>query len=212
MYHRLNHLLKHPQIVIGILVGSVCISIFLTFLYFNTSQSNEHTAQANPTSLTENITTSDTIKEKETAQITDIIVDVKGAVKKVQPYTMKSNQRVKDVLEKAGILPQADLSQINLAEKLIDQKLIYVPKKGEATSAQGITTSLSNQDSQKQPINLNLAQESDLVEVPGIGPSKAQSIIAYRDEKGGFKSVEDLKEIKGIGEKTFEKLKDYFTV
>ena len=212
MYHRLNHLLKHPQIVIGILVASVCISIFLTFLYFNTSQSNEHTAQANPTSLTENIATSDTIKEKETAQITDIIVDVKGAVKKVQPYTMKSNQRVKDVLEKAGILPQADLSQINLAEKLIDQKLIYVPKKGEATSAQGTTTSLSNQNSQKQPINLNLAQESDLVEVPGIGPSKAQSIIDYRDEKGGFKSVEDLKEIKGIGEKTFEKLKDYFTV
>ncbi|PTG12320.1 competence protein ComEA [Staphylococcus chromogenes] len=212
MYHRLNHLLKHPQIVIGILVASVCISIFLTFLYFNNSQSNEHAAQANPTTLTENIATSDTINEKETAQITDIIVDVKGAVKKVQPYTMKSNQRVKDVLEKAGILPQADLSQINLAEKLIDQKLIYVPKKGEATSAQGITPSLSNQDSQKQPINLNLAQESDLIEVPGIGPSKAQSIIAYRDEKGEFKSVEDLKEIKGIGEKTFEKLKDYFTV
>ncbi|WP_105985455.1 helix-hairpin-helix domain-containing protein [Staphylococcus chromogenes] len=212
MYHRLNHLLKHPQIVIGILVASVSISIFLTFLYFNTSQSNEQAAQANPTTLTEHIATSDTINEKETAQITDIIVDVKGAVKKVQPYTMKSNQRVKDVLEKAGILPQADLSQINLAEKLIDQKLIYVPKKGEATSAQGTPTSLSNQDSQKQPINLNLAQESDLVEVPGIGPSKAQSIIAYRDEKGGFKSVEDLKEIKGIGEKTFEKLKDYFTV
>lgn len=212
MYHRLNQLLKHPQIMICILVAIVCISIFLTFLYFNTSQSNEQAAQANPTTLTENIATSDTINEKESTQVTDIIVDVKGAVKKVQPYTMKSNQRVKDVLEKAGILPQADLSQINLAEKLIDQKLIYVPKKGEATSAQGITTSLSNQDSQKQPINLNLAQESDLVEVPGIGPSKAQSIIAYRDEKGGFKSVEDLKEIKGIGEKTFEKLKDYFTV
>ena len=212
MYHRLNQLLKHPQIMICILVASVCISIFLTFLYFNTSQSNEQAVQANPTTLTENIATSDTIIEKESTQVTDIIVDVKGAVKKVQPYTMKSNQRVKDVLEKAGILPQADLSQINLAEKLIDQKLIYVPKKGEATSAQGITTPLSNQDSQKQPINLNLAQESDLVEVPGIGPSKAQSIIAYRDEKGGFKSVEDLKEIKGIGEKTFEKLKDYFTV
>ncbi|QDW91519.1 competence protein ComEA [Staphylococcus chromogenes] len=212
MYHRLNQLLKHPQIMICILVASVCISIFFTFLYFNTSQSNEQAAQANPTTLTENIATSDTISEKESTQVTDIIVDVKGAVKKVQPYTMKSNQRVKDVLEKAGILPQADLSQINLAEKLIDQKLIYVPKKGEATSAQRITTSLSNQDSQKQPINLNLAQESDLVEVPGIGPSKAQSIIAYRDEKGGFKSVEDLKEIKGIGEKTFEKLKDYFTV
>ena len=212
MYHRLNQLLKHPQIMICILVASVCISIFFTFLYFNTSQSNEQAAQANPTTLTENIATSDTISEKESTQVTDIIVDVKGAVKKVQPYTMKSNQRVKDVLEKAGILPQADLSQINLAEKLIDQKLIYVPKKGEATSAQGITPSLSNQDSQKQPINLNLAQESDLVEVPGIGPSKAQSIIDYRDEKGGFKSVEDLKEIKGIGEKTFEKLKDYFTV
>ncbi|WP_194750220.1 helix-hairpin-helix domain-containing protein [Staphylococcus chromogenes] len=212
MYHRLNHLLKHPQIMIGILVASVCISIFFTFLYFSTSQSNEQAVQANPTTLTENIATSDTISEKESTQVTDIIVDVKGAVKKVQPYTMKSNQRVKDVLEKAGILPQADLSQINLAEKLIDQKLIYVPKQGEATSAQGITTSLSNQDSQKQPINLNLAQESDLIEVPGIGPSKAQSIIAYRDEKGGFKSVEDLKEIKGIGEKTFEKLKDYFTV
>ena len=211
MFERFNQLLKHPQIVGILMFFCVSVAFLLAFLFFNFSPPHEQSLAPKASTVPENIVTSDALQEKDSTAVTEIIVDVKGAVKKVQPYTMKSNQRVKDVLDKAGILPQADLSQINLAEKLIDQKLIYVPKKGERTGSQGTTASASTQSTQ-QPINLNLAQETDLVEIPGIGPSKAQSIIAYRDEKGGFKTVEDLKEIKGIGDKTFEKLKDYFTV
>lgn len=91
--------------------------------------------------------------------------------------------------------------------------MIYVPFKGEKSTmqqAQNMTSATTESDI--KPINLNLAQTSDLTEIPGIGPSKAELIINYREEKGGFKTVEELKEVKGIGEKTFEKLKPYFVV
>lgn len=61
-------------------------------------------------------------------------------------------------------------------------------------------------------VNINTATESDLQSIPGIGPSKAKSIIEYRDTNGAFDSVEKIKEVNGIGEKTFDKLKDYLTV
>ncbi|MFI3133769.1 helix-hairpin-helix domain-containing protein, partial [Staphylococcus warneri] len=64
----------------------------------------------------------------------------------------------------------------------------------------------------KTPINLNLATEEQLVKVPGIGPSKAKKIIEYKNQNGSFNSINDLKNIKGFGPKTFEKLKEYFTV
>ncbi len=61
-------------------------------------------------------------------------------------------------------------------------------------------------------VNINSANESELTTLPGIGPSKAQAIISYRDENGRFQTVEDLKNVSGIGDKTFEKLKEFITV
>ena len=63
-----------------------------------------------------------------------------------------------------------------------------------------------------EKINLNSATESELQTLPGIGPSKAMAILEYRETNGSFKTIEDLMEISGIGEKTFEKLKEYITV
>ena len=124
---------------------------------------------------------------------------------------MKKNDRVKDVLKKAKISENADITKINLSEKLTDQKMIYIPNKNE-TKLNATLTNQSNLDtSESIKVNLNTANERELLNVPGIGPTKVKEIIKYREEKGQFNKVEDLKQVRGIGGKTFEKLKDYFT-
>ncbi|HHU6749579.1 TPA: helix-hairpin-helix domain-containing protein [Staphylococcus pseudintermedius] len=156
-------------------------------------------------------------KEQKEQMSQKIIVDIKGAVKKPNTYEMQSNDRMKQLLDKAEPLETADLSRVNLAEKLIDQKMIYIPSQGEVVpsnsshvSQQAHTSAAST--SQNISVNLNTADEKELTQIPGIGPSKAQTIIKHREENGPFQSVENLKDVKGIGEKTFEKLKDYLTV
>ncbi|UEX91068.1 helix-hairpin-helix domain-containing protein [Staphylococcus ratti] len=213
MYERIQDILKQPKTTVFLAVVMFLMFIALITLGYNYSKETADVAPPKEVNQLQSFQQTKNTSEGDTPPITDIIVDVKGAVKRPQTYEMKSNQRVKDLLAKAGILENADLSQINLAEKLIDQKMFYIPKKGEIAT-EGMVSASNDQhtSSEQQPINLNLAKESDLVEVPGIGPSKAQAIIMYRDEKGAFKSVEDLKEVKGIGEKTFERLKDYFVV
>ncbi|WP_377888413.1 helix-hairpin-helix domain-containing protein [Alkalihalobacillus sp. R86527] len=138
-----------------------------------------------------------------------ILIDVKGAVVKPGVYELKSDARVKDIITRAGgFLEEADQTQLNLAGKLVDEMMIYVPVKGEG----GEGSQLSPIDSNDGLISINKATLSELQELPGIGPAKAEAILAYREEKGGFTSIEDLTEISGIGEKTFEKLKDLITV
>lgn len=155
-----------------------------------------------------------------------IVVDIKGAVKYPNIYEVKSTDRVKQLLDKAQILDNADLSTINLAEKLLDQKVIYIPKKGESAIANGNgsnksngrqqdqTLSLKNEGNvgQQEKINLNTASESQLLSVNGIGPTKAKSIVEFREQHGKFESVDQLKEVKGIGAKTLEKISDFFVV
>ncbi|MCY1597005.1 helix-hairpin-helix domain-containing protein [Staphylococcus pettenkoferi] len=157
-------------------------------------------------------------------KVEEIYVDIKGAVKHPNIYRMMSTDRLKQLLDKAQPTSQADLTQINLAERLTDQKLIVIPKKGEqvagtsgaspGTTASTSTTtgSASSNSSVDKQVNINTATESELQSIPGIGPSKAKSIIEYRDTNGAFDSVEKIKEMNGIGEKTFDKLKDYLTV
>ena len=157
-------------------------------------------------------------------KVEEIYVDIKGAVKHPNIYRMMSTDRLKQLLDKAQPTSQADLTQINLAERLTDQKLIVIPKKGDqaagpsgassgtTASTSATTGSASSNSSVDKQVNINTATESELQSIPGIGPSKAKSIIEYRDTNGAFDSVEKIKEVNGIGEKTFDKLKDYLTV
>ena len=140
-----------------------------------------------------------------------IYVDVKGAVKLPDVYEMKKNDRVKDVLKKAKVSENADITKINLSEKLTDQKMIYIPNKNETKLNATPTNQSDLNTSESIKVNLNTANERELLNVPGIGPTKVKEIIKYREEKGQFNKVEDLKQVRGIGGKTFEKLKDYFT-
>ena len=144
-----------------------------------------------------------------------VTVDVKGAVKKPGVYQLKSSSRVHDALLKAGgMTDEADLKSINQDQKLVDEAVVYVAKVGENVVDVTTNTSASTATSQAKAglVNLNTATEADFQTISGIGQKRAQDIIAYREANGKFKSVDDLKNVTGIGAKTLEKLKEYVTV
>lgn len=144
-----------------------------------------------------------------------VTVDVKGAVKKPGVYQLKSSSRVHDALLKAGgMTDEADLKSINQAQKLVDEAVVYVAKVGENVVDVTTNTNASTATSQAKSglVNLNTATEADFQTISGIGQKRAQDIIAYREANGKFKSVDDLKNVTGIGAKTLEKLKEYVTV
>ena len=140
-----------------------------------------------------------------------ITVDVKGAVKTPGIYDLPVGSRINDAVQKAGgLTDNADNKSINLAQKISDEALVYVPTKEEATS-QATQSNASNSKENKK-VNLNKASLEELKQVKGLGAKRAQDIIDHRDTNGKFKSVDELKKVSGIGTKTIEKLKEYVTV
>lgn len=146
-------------------------------------------------------------------------VDVKGAVNSPGVCIAEGDDRVLDIIAKAGgFRKDADRNGVNLAQKVEDQMLIYVPAIGENNVASSIQAG-GNEGAKpagsaegEGKININSADETKLQELTGIGPSKAKAIIQYREEKGTFASIEDLKNVAGIGDKTFEKIKDQLSI
>ncbi len=151
--------------------------------------------------------------EKEEPVEQDLItVDVKGAVKSPGIYDLPVGSRVNDAVQKAGgLTEQADSKSLNLAQKVSDEALVYVPTKGEEASQQAGSEAPSSTSKDKK-INLNKASLEELKQVKGLGGKRAQDIIDHREANGKFKSVDELKKVSGIGAKTIEKLKDYVTV
>lgn len=151
-----------------------------------------------------------------------LYVDVKGVVKQPGMYRFETGMRVADAIAKAGgTLPEADLDQINLAQPLSDGSAVIIPAKGSTTAPvsgqQAVTLppygvssgAMHSQSSGQEPsINVNTATAEELTTLPGIGQARAKAILSYRTEKGGFRSVEELKSIEGIGDKMFERIKD----
>lgn len=139
-----------------------------------------------------------------------VMVDIKGAVVHPGVYEIRNTARVNDVVALAGgFTREADETKVNLAAKVHDEMMIYVPVRGE-TNPPSAVPSLQADDSNK--IYINTASEQEISQLPGIGKTKAQAIIAYREEHGPFQKTEDLLNVTGIGEKTLEKIKEYIVV
>ena len=142
-----------------------------------------------------------------------ITVDVKGAVKSPGIYDLPVGSRVNDAVQKAGgLTEQADSKSLNLAQKVSDEALVYVPTKGEESASQQAGSGMASSTSKEKKVNLNKAGLEELKQVKGLGGKRAQDIIDHRESNGKFKSVDELKKVSGIGAKTIEKLKDYVTV
>ncbi len=188
------------------------------FLLKPTSQTpvKETNLQAEVASVSKDSTSEKEVKkeEKEESPEQDLItVDVKGAVKSPGIYDLPVGSRVHDAVQKAGgLTEQADSKSLNLAQKVSDEALVYVPSKGEEAASQQAASGTTPSSSKEKKINLNKASLEELRQVKGLGGKRAQDIIDHREANGKFKSVDELKKVSGIGAKTIEKLKDYVTV
>lgn len=196
---------KYWQYLVGVVV--VLLILICSILFYNKSEN-----QMNEEFSMVSTSTSESFESESISQ--QIYVDIKGAVKKPGMYEGMLEMRVWDaVMLAGGVREDADTKQVNFSERIVDQMVIYVPTIGE--EVQELTSSEDSEDGLKSTtnkINLNKANEAELTTLTGVGQKKAQEIIRYREENGGFKSIEELKNISGFGEKTFEKLKDSISV
>lgn len=146
----------------------------------------------------------------------EIYVDIDGEVKSPGVYKVSEGTRLFQVIEMAGGLTEsASTEMLNRAEAVYDgQKITVMSKKGEASGeeSQGgkVTGGISGISNGK--VNINIADSATLQTIPGIGPSKAERIIEYRETNGRFAKTEEIKNVTGIGDKTYESIKDYITV
>jgi competence protein ComEA len=144
-----------------------------------------------------------------------VTVHVAGAVATPGVYDLELNARVIDAVEAAGGgAPDADLNRLNLAAKIADGQRVLVQRVGEAAPAGSASPGGSGGGSADPSalVNLNSATPAELEELPGIGPTLAEAIITERERRGGFRSVNELRDVRGIGEKRFADLKDKVTI
>lgn len=129
------------------------------------------------------------------------VVHVAGAVASPGLYRLGGDARVADALDAAGgAAGDADLDAVNLAGKVSDGERIYVPRKGEVPPAVVTGGGAGGGGAPAGPLDLNAATAEQLDALPGVGPATAEAILSYRKEKGRFRSVEELLEVRGIGE------------
>ncbi|HJA27212.1 MAG TPA: helix-hairpin-helix domain-containing protein [Candidatus Limosilactobacillus intestinigallinarum] len=147
-----------------------------------------------------------------------VCVDVKGAVKHPGIYKLKGGARVNEAVAAAGgTIANADMKQVNLAKQLADAEVVYVPVNGETipgTSTAGAASAgpTAGSSSQTTTVNLNTATKEQLCQITGIGDKKADLILQYREQHGQFKSVDELKQVSGFGDKSVEKIRDQLAV
>ncbi|HEL1623151.1 TPA: helix-hairpin-helix domain-containing protein [Streptococcus suis] len=193
--------------------------LMATFLIFSQPAKSDQTGVTELPQTEQASSSSDLVEETSTEVSKEpslLVVDVKGAVVKPGLYTLEADARVNDAVEAAGgLTSQADPKSINLAQKLSDEAVVYVASKDENISVVASTTTssaMSQEEKNTSLVNLNTATEADLQTISGIGAKRATDIIAYRDANGGFKSVDDLNNVSGIGDKTMESIRPYVTV
>lgn len=168
-----------------------------------------------------NLSNLNSIKEESENQNT-IFVEIKGEVIKPGVYELKNGDRVIDLVNIAGGLTQNAINNINMAKKLVDEDSINILSKEDIlnkvsqenieNSNDELNENFNKENEKNKKIDLNTASIEELKTVPGIGDVTAKNIVEYREINGKFKNIESLMEINRIGQKTFDKMKDYFFV
>ena len=215
---------KWKPIIVGTIVFIV---VFAGLTAYQKTAEKNHEDEIVRDEITESIDESTIIDEEEENSVVQdtIFVDVGGAVNLSGLFALPAGSRIADAIEAAGgLTEEADIKYINRAYVLADGDRLYIPSASEVQSgtappsagqvdtAAGVFSSNTQNDSADNLININTAGSDELQKLNGVGPATAQKIIDYRTKRGGFKRIEDLMNVSGIGAKTFEKLRDYISV
>ena len=147
-------------------------------------------------------------EDTEQARETEIYVHVCGCVKKPGVYRLHFGARTQEAIDAAGgFSEKANQTAWNLAEVLQDGMQVYIPSKDEQSLGKDLSAS-----QKEDTVNINTASKEELMTLPGIGESRADAVIACREEKGSFTSIEGIKDAAGIGDGIFNRIKDLITV
>lgn len=214
--------LDKDYIVIGIIIIAVIIFIVLNIgkvTEFNKEEKENTTINPSIEESKNDIEEKENKEKKEEPKEmgTGIFVHIDGWIQNPGVYEIKENDRVNTIIEKAGGLKEgASIKSINLAARLSDGDKIYIPnreeeKQIETTEVKGNNTG-TVKITKNSKVNINKASISELKQITGIGESTANKIIDYRDNVGKFKKIEDIKEVKGIGDSKYESIKDKITI
>lgn len=231
----MNNLTIKQKIIFGLIIAFMVIFILIYFIVNagNVMRSNEHSEELREEGILdlEDINeTIDGMEEVESSNLEvsengkkdenkEIIIHVTGEINKPGIVSLKENSRIADAINAAGgATKDADLNQINLAYVLEDGQKIYIPNKNEKiednkyiVSGNGNTVE-NNISKEGDKVNINEAMQTELEELPGIGPSLASRIIEYRETNGKFEKIDDLKNVKGIGDAKFGEIKDKVSI
>lgn len=206
-----------------IAVGVIIIAITVGIYFYRTTKDNSEIE------ITEDNLTTNTAAENNNETVEEnnkIVVHITGEVNYPGVVVLKEGARVVDAIEAGGgETDEADLSSLNLAYMLSDGEKIYVPNKEETSQEsqerEYITSAKDNSEQSENgakstgtnfKININTAKQEELTQITGIGESTAKKIIEYRTKNGKFKSIEDIKNIPGIGDSKFNAMKEEITV
>ena len=210
---------KKKILIIGV-IGLIFIIGVMIYYFIPNSTENKF---VDFESLYSNEETS--IKDEVTEEIAQIVVHISGEVVNQGVISLNENSRIIDAINRAGgLTSKADISKVNLAYILEDAQKIYIPsvdekeEEGYILERSGnteIVKSSGNSENKKEKkimININTASVEELQQLVGIGNSTATKIVDYRKENGKFNSIEDIKNVSGIGEAKFNKIKDSICV
>ena len=201
----MNNINKNQLVIAGIVITMIIIVVI--YIFSIKPQTNENY---------ENLEIEDVSKTEEKVEITKIKVHIAGSVVTEGIIELEEGARVADAIKEAGgTTADANTKKINLAQKLQDGQKIYIPNQNE--TEEDIMENLGetieeNSINSSSKVNINTATQTELELLSGIGPSIASKIISYRKENGKFKTIEDIKNIPGIGEAKFNSIQDQITV
>lgn len=217
----MERLIADKEKTIKVLIFAIIVVVALFVFLVRTGEDEELIGDSEKGRFPSSESASSMVASEASSDI--VICDVSGAVKNPMVVELKKGERIGDAIEAAGgLTAKADISNINRAAVVKDGDKILIPEAG--TSPQ--SDSQTSYDPQNSPnngidtttesasgkININSADSATLQQISGIGPVTADKIIEYRKSNGGFTKIEDLKNVNGIGDKTFEKMKDYVTI
>lgn len=208
------------QIYIIIIISMVVVCV-ISYYIFQRIQDTQY-EEVNVNEILAQEDTKNVLREENIVveEENSIIIHIVGSVKKNGIIEAKEGDRVSDIISLAGgLTEEADISDVNLAYKVEDGQKIYIPSIKEKNvlghyitteSGEGIIeqTELEN----KIVVNINTANQTELETLPGVGPSTATNIMKYREENGKYQTIEDIKNVPGIGDIKFESLKEYIKV